>query len=704
MEMTVQPAPTVRSAEAPAGDRRFRGQGKQLLWQRPEQVSVIVLPLVVDRDRERRRLEKLFAAMHSIKRALQRDARRRLGAYWVSPRRMQQDAAEWREQLGLTREGLERRAYRHLERSGCLLDHVSKALAMHQADEVWAGVERHLFGDREGRRSGMPRVGSYWDFLRIAGRARSHTTEHKWETFRLFGTLAGHLAAYRHPQLPKEIISPAQSASLAPGNHVLAQPRHPRPPDPVGSWWDHIGPLVLVFSGGPTSKAGELVLPVRLPQGAGRWPYLLHYLDRPEQWHKVDLVRRRDASAPGAWAYEAHLMILGDGYFSPATRARRQAAADLQRVGGVDGNVSNPGVPAKPASRGGLAVVSFPGSYSPADGDVASTRVSLTEEEKARLTQKHRKDRARQRALHRSRRASNPQQYHLSRRQQRRAERRAAAGLQARQLVVRSGGRMVDARGRPGQPFRDDVLSNGYRRRRGRHAEAAASFQEARTHRARCAAAAIVVVHGPRLTIEEGNVSAWFQRWGRSCLAFTPGRLIKALDEECTASGGSLVRVGTSATALAQRCLCGARVPKTLGQRTHACPACGLTGDRDLVSAALAAFTTLDDPGKPSFARVDDDLSRRAQRAFGQRLQAAVAESPGSPRNPEISWGGSTVLRPLGATAARKRPRARRRCASARRNAGPCLVPTPAGSTVSPPGSHGRNPDSQNGQNFWDSA
>lgn len=263
---------------------------------------------------------------------------------------------------------------------------------------------------------------------------------------------------------------------------------------------------------------------------------------------------------------------------------------------------------------------------------------------------------------------------------------------------------MVDSRGRPGQPFRSDVLSKGYRRRRGRHAEAAASFQEARIHRARHTAAAIVAVHGPRLSIEEGNVSAWFRRWGRSCLAFTPGRLIKALDEECTASGGSLVRVGTSATALSQRCLCGARAPKTLGQRTHACPACGLTGDRDLVSAALAAFTTLDDPGNPTSARVDDDLTRRAQCAFGQRLQAAVAESVGVPTKSQISRGGSTVLRPLGATAARQRPMARRGRASARRNAGHCLVPTPAGSTVSPPGSYERNPGSQNGQNSWDSA
>ena len=59
------------------------------------------------------------------------------------------------------------------------------------------------------------------------------------------------------------------------------------------------------------------------------------------------------------------------------------------------------------------------------------------------------------------------------------------------------------------------------------------------------------------------------------------------------------MRVGTAGTALSQHCLCGARVAKTLGQRVHACPTCGLTGDRDLVSAALAAFTVVDQPAFP---------------------------------------------------------------------------------------------------------
>jgi hypothetical protein len=301
----------------------------------------------------------------------------------------------------------------------------------------------------------------------------------------------------------------------------------------------------------------------------------------------VDLVRRRDASAEGGWAYEAHLMVLGSGYNSPATTARRELAAGMERLGGVDGNVSN------------LAVVSFPRSHSPADGEVASTRVTLSEEEWTRLASERHKERARQRALDRSRRSANPQQYRSSVRQARRAERRAAAGLDERRVTMPTGARLADARGRPRQAYRKDVLSHGHHRLRGRHAEAAAGFQMARTQRGRRLAAEIVSVHGPHLTIEEGNVSVWFRRWGRRCLAFTPGRLINALAQECSASGGGLARVSTARTALSQHCLCGAPVAKTLGQRIHTCPTCGLTGDRDLVSAALAAFTVLDHLGDP---------------------------------------------------------------------------------------------------------
>ena len=388
---------------------------------------------------------------------------------------------------------------------------------MHLAGEVWETVERHLFGDGNGRRSGVPRVTGYWDFRHIAGRARSHTTEHKWETFRLFGTLQGHLDAHRHPGMPAEVATPAQAAALAPGRSVLAQPWRMRPPERPASWWDYAGPLVLVWNGGAGSKASELVLPVRLAPGSGRWPYLLHFLAQPERWHKVDLVRRRDASAVGGWAYEAHLMVLGPGYQSPQTRVRREAAAATERIGGVDGNVSR------------LAVVSMPAS--PEGGEATSTIVGLSGEEQTRLVGERQRDRTRRRALERSRRASNARQYQLSRRQRGRAERRAAAQLEERQVTVPGGARVSDAGGRPCRRYRHDVLSRSYRGLRARQAEAAARLQQARTHRARGTAAEIMAVHGPRLTIEETDVRLWFRRWGRACAAFTPGRLIKALEQ-----------------------------------------------------------------------------------------------------------------------------------------------------------------------------
>src|SRR5262249_33836880 len=163
----------------------------------------------------------------------------------------------------LSREGMERRGYRHMERSRHLGRHVTKALVMHQADEVWEGVSRHLFPDASGRRFGRPGTGTWWDCTRIPGRARSHTTARKWETARLPGPLAGHPAAYRHWDLDQAITAPEQAAGLAPTTGVLAQPRcMPLPARPrrvetgevtakgkpkarAAAWWDHTGPLAL---------------------------------------------------------------------------------------------------------------------------------------------------------------------------------------------------------------------------------------------------------------------------------------------------------------------------------------------------------------------------------------------------------------------------------------------------------------------------
>ena len=277
----------------------------------------------------------------------------------------------------------------------------------------------------------------------------------------------------------------------------------------------------MVFAGGPDSQRGDLVLPVRLPSGAGQWPHLVHFLGHPEAWHKIDLVRRRDASAPRGWAYEAHLMVLAGGYASPQTRARRAAAADLDRVAGIDGNVSN------------LSIASLPASLDPTDGPLATSRVELTDAELAALARRERKARDRRRALDRSRRATNTRQYGLSKRQHRRAERRTTSGLAKRQVTVPGGARVANAAGVPTQAYRKDTLSAGYRLDRARIAQAAASAAEAKDHRARRIAAEIVGEHGAHLVVEDCDIRTWFRRWGKRLQAITPGRLITAIGREC---------------------------------------------------------------------------------------------------------------------------------------------------------------------------
>ncbi|MBW5485007.1 transposase [Streptomyces bambusae] len=620
-----------------AQTRKFRGKNQAPKWTKPNdgQVSVMVLPLAVTDPADLARLEKLYGAMWSIKRAVQRDVRAKVDAYWAAHHeREERGAKAVRQRLGLFREALERCAYKHLEDSGHLKHHASKALAMHMADEVWNGVQRHLFPDATGRRSGRPKVGRWYRFTRIPGRARSHTTANKWETFRLVGTLTGHVMACTDG-----------------GQRVLMQPRRmPTPAKPDGrvptdkgmrraNWWDHAGPLAVVFAGGPAGKRGDLVLPVRIPQGSGQWARVHHFLDNPGRWHKVDLVRRRKASAPGGWVYEAHLMVLGPGYASPAVQLMRDRAARLDRIGGVDGNVSN------------LSVVSFPAQLD--GGQPVSTEITLTGAERARLEKEANKRRGRARALERSRRATNAGQYGLSKKQQRRAERRAAKSLKPKAVTVPGGARAARSDGVPKQSFRGDRLSTRYRDQRARQAEAAASSAEHRRHRARLVAREIIAAHGPVLVVEDCDIRTWFRLWGKRLSQTTPGMLISALTVECEAAGGRLVRASTWSTALSQHCLCGERVRKTLRDREHKCTACGLVGKHDLVSAALAAFVRYTDVDDPKTAFLDTTASRNAQITYAQALEEALRESTTPNPNTPRGAGRVAVPRQRGASAPR---------------------------------------------------
>jgi hypothetical protein len=581
----------VSSSEPGSSSRkRTRGPNQSTPWARRPQSELSVLRLALDIHDpvQRRRVEAMFSGAYQLRRALQRAARDKAQAYWAATHERENDPAAVRDRLGLSRTAFEHAAYVHLDAAPHLRRFVTKALAMHLADTVWSATERHLFRDARGHRHGASHVGRWFAFARLPGRARSHTTARKWETFRVHGTLAGHRAAYRDTT----------------GDFV--QPRRLRPVT-SDAWWTYDGPLAIVFSG---LAEGALVLPMRLPTAPSNQPLLDHHLADPSRWHKVDLVRTRDPSAPGDWRYEAHLMVLTVPYASPATVERRGTVAidAADRIVGIDVNVSN------------LTIASH---------DAASAmrlgRIERDTPQRQRAHRRARAERRRQRALDRSRRAMNRAQYQLSKRQQKRAQRRTAAGL-APVDVIPAGPRNARTDGVPLQRYRHDQLSRGYHRQRAAQVAEAAAAAQARRDHARQIAADVIRTHGYQIFVEDGSIAAWSRSWGRAIAAFTPGLLVAAIDREARAVAeiaGSRVRgvrrVATRTTAMSQHCPCGTRVPKTLADRAHVCPACGLCADRDAVAAVLASFVVTPED-ESSSAVVDYDATCTALAQIRQLL------------------------------------------------------------------------------------
>ncbi len=592
-----------------------RGASKQANWRRDPDAATAVIALELDCTAPQTRgwVEKMFAAAFQLRRAVQSTARSRQDAYWASHHLRQIDAKAAREHFGLNRARLEAAAYRHLDESVWMRQHLTKALAMHLADQVWATCERNLFRDDAGNRQGRVRIGQWFDFTRIPGRARSHTKQRTWETFRLVGSLEAHSAAYR----------PTRNA---PPRSAITQPaRLSAPVKPRGGWWNYDGPLAVVFTGLP---AGDLVLPVRLPQGLGQWARIEHFLADPSAWHKIDLVRVQDFRASGGWRYYAHLMVLKSGWTSPARAAARETvrATAGERLAGVDANVSN------------VAVVSFAPRTGAVDQrlharDLRADHLSVTPAQRAAAARAAQQAAARARKLERSRRVANAQQYAPSPGQAQRAARREARGLTARTVHLPKGARVAGTNGIPRQAYRRDTLTPAYRTIRAKHGEAARGQVRARDARARDVAERIVARHGARLVIEDLAMSAWVRRWGKAMGLFTPGRLIAALEAETTACGGGLARVSARTTALSQTCPCLARVKKPLAQRVHAC-ACGIHGDRDLVSAAMGACVTLTNPTDPASAAVDPTLAGALARLLAGQQEALVRSTTPRPPRP----------------------------------------------------------------------
>jgi hypothetical protein len=352
---------------------------------------------------------------------------------------------------------------------------------------------------------------------------------------------------------------------------------------------------------------------------------LTHYLADPRAWHKIDLVRVRDRKAPGGWRYYAHLLVHQAGYQSPATRARR-AEIPAGRRGGVDANVSN------------LSVASFPDDQ---PGRLIVEQIECTPAQQKAAARAANQARARQKALDRSRRNTNAAQYGPSVRQQKRAQRRAAIALAPRQVTNPGGARHARSDGVPLRAYRHDDLSRRYQRTRGDHATESRAASQAKQFRAAEVAARIVATHGNSITVEDTNISTWARLWGKRIAVFSPGMLMAALAAECAASEGQFSRAGTRSTAMSQHCLCGQRVAKTLAKRTHHCPHCGLHGDRDTVSAALAACVEFANPDDPRTARVDYRLAHALRDGLASQQEREGSVNRHQPPTPSDGVGAA---------------------------------------------------------------
>jgi putative transposase len=190
--------------------------------------------------------------------------------------------------------------------------------------------------------------------------------------------------------------------------------------------------------------------------------------------------------------------------------------------------------------------------------ETSSERLSLAPPEL--LEQRRREQqrlRRRQRALDRSRRATNPGCF--------------------------------DRRGRWREGKKATKRSQRYERLLCRQrADARRAAERRRVDETRLART-LVTEHGSRLATEAVAFRGWQRsRYGRRIGFTAPASALKRIARECIRVGGSVTRL-EPALALSQHCLCGARAKKPLSTRTHQCDHCGLGPlDRDLFSAFLA--------------------------------------------------------------------------------------------------------------------
>ena len=182
------------------------------------------------------------------------------------------------------------------------------------------------------------------------------------------------------------------------------------------------------------------------------------------------------------------------------------------------------------------------------------------------------------------------------------------AGLAPDARSIRRLQRQMDRQQRANTPDNDDekgrIKKHGKLRLKWKHSQRYLATRRRKATRERKLAAHRKSLHGrlvhgivaqgnPIIT-EKVSYRARPQQFGKSVGLRAPGMFIAWLKRTVASTGGALHEVSTHQTKLSQFCHgCGQFVPKPLWQRWHQCP-CGISAQRDLYSAFLAAY--LDPP------------------------------------------------------------------------------------------------------------
>ncbi|AOU98283.1 hypothetical protein BI364_10200 [Acidihalobacter yilgarnensis] len=139
-----------------------------------------------------------------------------------------------------------------------------------------------------------------------------------------------------------------------------------------------------------------------------------------------------------------------------------------------------------------------------------------------------------------------------------------------------------------------------------------------------------VIALGDTVMAEKLSYKAFQRMFGKSVRDRAPGEFMEHLRRKAASAGGEIIEFPTRTTKLSQSCQCGTVVKKPLSKRWHDC-ACGVRAQRDLYSAYLALHV-LEDGG---VWKLDTESARKGwcavESLLGKAVSGAVQAAKGGP-------------------------------------------------------------------------